>query len=205
MCVCVHCSLHPTLRILTKVLSEQQKAVEFSPCPEAYLTVRILEPPAQPSWWGSPSLTLQCQSVWHFPGGKLFPRLLGCIDSHLSYRSQFQPHCSPLWAQCTDVWLPPYVFLNASHSVWHIIRAQYLFNAESYSDITAREIFYQLPRLSQNTWGNSAPAFPSLARSITSLSMVPVSAASALLGNLLIRNSDLGPSNLCFNSPSKSF
>ena len=40
--VCVHCSLHPTLRILMKVLFEQQKAVEFSPCSEAYLIVRIL-------------------------------------------------------------------------------------------------------------------------------------------------------------------
>ena len=55
------------------------------------------------------------------------------------------------------------------------------------------------------SWGNSAPAFPSLARSITSPSMVPVSATSALLGNLLIRNSALRPSNLCFNNPSRSF
>lgn len=71
VCVCVHCSLHPTLRILARrsFLSSRKQWVlsmswSLSDCPHHEPPAPAFLSEARPVWLYS------VQSVWHFPGGK---------------------------------------------------------------------------------------------------------------------------------------
>lgn len=93
LCVCVHCPLCPALSTPLEAVFLSSRVLSLFWCLSHF--PHSWGPPAQPAWWGLPSLTSTAVPVGlpkELPGGKLFPRPLGCTDIHSSCNSQPKPH-----------------------------------------------------------------------------------------------------------------